>query len=115
MVRVKKGISAKKSHKNLLKYTKGYKWRRKSTFRAAREATLHAWTNAFRGRKEKKRQYRSLWNIQINAACRLNNTIYSKFIYGLKKHKIELDRKMLSQIAINNPDIFKKIVEKAMQ
>jgi large subunit ribosomal protein L20 len=114
MVRVKKGVSAKKAHKNLLRYTKGYKWRRKNTFRAAREATLHAWTNAFRGRKEKKREYRGQWQMQINAACRLNGTIYSKFIFGLKKHKIELDRKVLAELAINHPETFKKILEKAM-
>lgn len=113
MVRVKKGVAAKKAHKNLLRFTKGYKWRRKSTFRAAREATLHAWTNAFRGRKEKKREYRSIWQMQINAACRLNGTTYGKFIHGLKTHKIELDRKVLSEIASKNPEMFKKIVEEA--
>ncbi len=111
MARVKKGVSAKKRHKNILRYTKGYRWRRKSTYRAAREATLHAWTLSFKGRKEKKRKYRELWQIQINAMCRKLGTTYARFIYGLKNKNIELDRKVLAEIANKKPEIFEKIVE----
>lgn len=77
-----------------------------------KEALLHAWTHAYVGRKEKKRNFRRLWNIQINAACREHGLTYSKFIAGLKRERIELDRKILADLAQNNPEIFAKIVEK---
>jgi len=95
----------------LLKYTKGFRWGRKSKLRAAKEALLHAWTYAYRDRRNKKREFRRLWQIQINAACREHGLSYSKFIYGLKQKKIELDRKILATIAQNHPEIFTKIVE----
>lgn len=112
MVRVKRGKIAHKRRKHLLKYTKGYRWRRKSTFRAAKEALLHAWTYAYRDRKRKKREFRKLWQIQINAACKQKGLSYSKFINLIKQKKIELDRKILAGLAKNYPEIFGKILEK---
>ncbi|MDP3901480.1 MAG: 50S ribosomal protein L20 [bacterium] len=112
MTRVKRGTIANKRRKNVLKYTKGFRWGRKSKERAAKEALLHAWTNAFRGRKEKKRDYRQLWNVKINAASRVNGTKYSQLISGLKKNNIKLDRKILADLAQNEPKVFAKILEK---
>jgi large subunit ribosomal protein L20 len=111
MVRVKTGKISHKRREKLLKYTKGFRWGRKSRLRAAKEAILHAWSHAYRDRKRKKREFRRLWQIQINAACREHGLSYSKFIHGLKEKKIELDRKILAQLAQNHPEIFKKIVE----
>jgi large subunit ribosomal protein L20 len=111
MVRVKTGKISHKRREKLLKYTKGFRWGRKSRLRAAKEAILHAWSHAYRDRKRKKREFRRLWQIQINAACREQGLPYSKFIYGLKQKKIELDRKILAQLAQNHPEIFKKIIE----
>ena len=111
MTRVKSGKISHKRREKLLKYTKGFRWGRKSRLRAAKEALLHAWTYAYRDRKRKKREFRRLWQIQINAACREHGLSYSKFIYGLKQKKIELDRKILATIAQNHPEIFAKIVE----
>lgn len=113
MSRVKRGTIAHKRRKKVLKYTKGFRWSRKSKFRAAKEALLHAWSHSFRGRKLKKRQNRALWNIQINAASRENGLNYSKLIHGLKKAKIEINRKMLSELAQKYPDVFKEILFKA--
>lgn len=112
MVRVKRGKSARKRRKHLLKYTKGFHWGRKTKYRAAKEALLHAWKYSYRDRKTKKREFRTLWQTKINAACRRLGISYSKFIHGLKQNKIELDRKILSQLAQNHPQIFEKIVEK---
>ncbi len=95
-----------------MKYTKGFRWGRKSKERAAKEALLHAWPASFRGRKQNKRDYRRLWETQINAAARSHGLSYSKFIGGLKKQKIILDRKILADLAINEPKAFSKIVEK---
>ena len=112
MVRVKRGKSAHKRRKHLLKYAKGFRWGRKTKYRQAKEALYHAWQYAYRDRKTKKREFRKLWQIQINAACRQQGISYSKFINGLKKNKIELDRKILADLAKNQPEIFKKIAEK---
>lgn len=112
MVRIKRGILHTKKRRKLWKYAKGFKWGRKTKIKAMKEALLHAWTHAYVGRKEKKRNFRRLWNIQINAACRERGLSYSKFIAGLKKNKIELNRKILSDLAQNNPEVFQKIIEK---
>lgn len=112
MARVKRGIIAIKRRRKILKYTKGFKWGRKSKERAAKEALLHAWSHAYRDRRVKKRTARGLWQIQLNAAVRQYGLNYSKFMHGLKKANIELDRKVLSQIAREYPEVFKKIVEK---
>lgn len=116
MVRVKRGTIAHKRRKKLLKQAKGFKWGRKKRYRAAKEALYHAWSYAYRGRKEKKRNFRRLWQIKINAAVRAhsdNGLNYSKFMNGLKKADIQIDRKILAQIAENHPEVFKKILEAA--
>lgn len=114
MPRVKRGVQKKKRKKNLLKHAKGFRWGRKSKYRAAKEALLHAWSFQFADRKKKKRTFRRLWQIQINAATRQYDLSYSKFIDGLKKNKIEIDRKILSDLAQNEPETFKKIVDMAL-
>ncbi|MFH0712424.1 MAG: 50S ribosomal protein L20 [Candidatus Jorgensenbacteria bacterium] len=111
MARVKRGKVAHKKRERVLKYTKGFRWGRKSKERAAKEALLHAWTHAFRGRKEKKRVYRALWNTRINAAVREEGLTYGKFINALKKKGVKIDRKILSGLAKDSPETFKKIVE----
>jgi large subunit ribosomal protein L20 len=110
MSRVKRGVQANRRRKRLLKHTKGFMWTRKSKFRQAKEATLHAWSFQFADRKKKKRDFRRLWQVKINAAARDNGISYSKLIYKLKNDKIELDRKMLSDIAENHPEVFKQII-----
>jgi len=112
MVRVKRGKIAHKRRKKVLKHTKGFKWGRKSKYKAAKEALLHAWSYAYRDRRTKKREFRKFWQTQINAACHQQGLSYSRFIHGLKKKKIELDRKILADLARNHPKIFEKIVEK---
>jgi len=111
MSRIKRAVQARKHRSNLLKHTKGFKYGRKSKFKLAKDALRHAWTYAYRDRKAKKRTFRNLWNIQINALSRQNGITYSKFIHGLKIKKIELDRKVLSELANEYPEIFVKIVE----
>ncbi len=112
MVRIKKGVTARKHRRHLLKHAKGFRWGRKSKFRAAKDALFHAWEYAYRDRKANKGEKRALWQVQINAACREAGLNYSKFAFGLRKNKIELDRKILAQLCQDNPDIFKKILEK---
>jgi len=113
MVRVKRGKIAHKRRKRLLKHAKGFHWGRKTKYRQAKEALYHAWEYAYRDRRAKKREFRKLWQIQINAACRKSGISYSKFIAGLKKNKISLDRKILADLAKNHSEIFEKIVERA--
>lgn len=113
MARVKRGKIAHKRRKRLLKHTKGFRWGRKSKYRLAKAAVYHAWSHAYKDRKRKKREFRRLWQVQINAACRNLGVSYSKFIFGLKKGGIEVDRKILAKLAQDNPQIFEKIVEKA--
>ena len=115
MVRVKRGKTAHRRRKNLLKHTKGFRWGRKSKYRLAKEALLHAWKYAYRDRRTKKREFRKLWQIQINAACREQGLSYSRFIHVLKQKKIGLDRKILADLAKSHPNIFKKIVEKTKE
>jgi len=111
MVRIKRGKTANKRRKNVLKHTKGFRWGRKSKYKQAKEALLHAWTYAYRDRRTKKRDFRKLWQIKIGMACKENNISYSKFIHALKEKKVELDRKILADLIENNPEIFKKIVK----
>lgn len=114
MPRVKRGTIAHKKREKLLRLTKGFRWGRKSKERAAKEALLHALSRKFRGRKEKKRVFRQLWNVRINAAARAEGITYSKLIAALKKKHIKLDRKILADLAQNEPAVFKKVVEKAL-
>ncbi|MFH1714194.1 MAG: 50S ribosomal protein L20 [Candidatus Nealsonbacteria bacterium] len=111
MPRVKRGKTANKRRKNVLKHTKGFRWGRKSKYKLAKDAIHHAWEYAYRDRRTKKREKRALWQTQINAACRASGISYSRFIAGLKKSKIEIDRKILSDLIQNNPQVFEKIVE----
>ena len=111
MARVKRGKIARKKRAKTLKYTKGFRWGRKSKERAAKEALLHAWRRSFKGRKEKKREYRALWNVRINAGARNEGMKYSAFMYALKKKNVRLDRKILADLAKNEPAVFKRIVE----
>ncbi len=111
MVRVKRGVQAHKRRKNVLKYTKGFRWGRKSKYRLAKEAMMHAWTHAYKDRKGNKRNFRRLQQVRINAICRENGITYSRFIAMLKKNKIELDRKVLAELAQDRPEIFRKILE----
>ena len=111
MTRVKRGTIAHKKRERLLHEVRGFKWGRKSKERSARDALFHAWSNQFASRKLKKRDMRRLWNIKINAGARELGMSYSVFIALLKKKNIELDRKILAELAEKNPEIFKKIVD----
>ncbi len=115
MVRVKRAITAKKKRNKTLKEAKGFKWSRKTRYKNAKEALLHAKTYQYRDRRRKKREKRRLWQTKINAAVRELGLTYSKFINLLKNKKIEIDRKILADLAQNNFEIFKKIVEKVKE
>lgn len=114
MARVKKGVNALKTRRNILRQVKGYRFRRSKTERAAYEAISHAGTYAFAHRRDKKGDYRKLWNVRINAALRAIDPkySYSKFIGGLKKNNISLDRKSLSNLAEKAPKAFEVIAKK---
>jgi large subunit ribosomal protein L20 len=113
MSRIKRAVQARKHRRHIMKHAKGFRQARRSKFKAAKDALRHAWTYAYRDRKAKKRTFRNLWNLQINASARQNGITYSRLINGLKKNKIEVDRKILSQLANDHPEIFIKIVEEA--
>lgn len=110
MVRVKRGKIAHKKRERILRYTKGFKWGRKSKERLAKEALLHAWTHAFEGRKLKKRDFRRLWQTKIKAAVNQSGLKYSEFINLLKKNDIKINRKILAQLAEFYPEIFNQII-----
>jgi len=111
MARIKGGLNAKKRHNRVLKLAKGYRGARSKQYRTAKQAVMRALTNAYRGRKEKKRQYRQLWIARINAACRMSGLSYSKFMFGLKKANITLNRKVLADMAVNDAEGFAALVE----
>ncbi|PIR73359.1 MAG: 50S ribosomal protein L20 [Candidatus Moranbacteria bacterium CG10_big_fil_rev_8_21_14_0_10_35_21] len=112
MTRVKRGVAASKRRKNVLKDAKGYRWKRKSLYRAAKQAVIKAGSYAYRDRKVKKRLSRSLWIIRLNIASRELGIKYSQLIKKLAEQKISIDRKVLSQLAVENPKVFQAIVEK---
>ncbi len=112
MPRVKRGVTASKRRKNLLKLAKGFKWRRSTHYRAAKEAIMKAGKYAYRDRRAKKRTMRGLWIIRLNNALRLHGLKYSTFINSMSKKDIQLDRKVLSFMAMENPEIFTKFIEK---
>ena len=112
MPRVKRGVTARARHKKILALAKGYRGRRKNVFRIAKQAVMKAGQYAYRDRRTKKRVFRQLWIARINAATRGLGLTYSKFIAGLKKAQIELDRKVLSDMAIHDPAAFAAIVDK---
>ncbi len=113
MARVKKGVNAHKRHKKVLKMAKGYYGAKSKQFRAAKPATMRALRSAYVGRKNKKREYRRMWIARINAAARMNDISYSKLMNGLKKANIEINRKMLSEMAISDPAGFAQLCETA--
>ncbi|KKT21799.1 50S ribosomal protein L20 [Candidatus Giovannonibacteria bacterium RIFCSPLOWO2_01_FULL_43_160] len=111
MTRVKRAKIALKRRHKVLGQTKGFRWQRKSKERAAKEALLHAGVHAFHDRRKKKRNFRKLWNIKINAASRENGLSYSKLIFQLKKSGVEINRKMLAELAEKYPAVFQHIVK----
>ena len=113
MARIKGGLNAKKRHNRVLKLAKGYRGARSKQYRIAKQSVMRALTSSFAGRKERKRQFRQLWIARINAAARMNGLSYSKFMYGLKLAEVEVNRKMLSEMAINDPAGFAALVEVA--
>ena len=113
MARVKRGVTSHAKHKKVLKAVKGQWGRRKNTIRVARQAMEKAMQYAYRDRRNKKRDFKSLWIQRINAGVRAEGLTYSKFIHGLSKSGIKLDRKILAEIAYDNPEAFKTIVKKA--
>ena len=113
MTRVKRGVIKNKTRKNVLKMTKGFRLNRRAKEAAATEAIMHAGANAFNHRRDKKGDFRRLWNVKINAILRENGSTYSKFIGSMTKAKIEVNRKMLSILANENPETFKRIMAKA--
>ena len=113
MARVKRGVVSKSKHKKVLKAVKGQWGRRKNTIRVARQAMEKSMQYAYRDRRNKKREFKSLWIQRINAGVRAEGLTYSKFIHGLNKSGIKLDRKILAEIAYDNPEAFKTIVKKA--
>ncbi len=113
MARVKNGAVTKARHKKILKQAKGYFGSKHRLYKSAKEQLMHSGQYAFRDRKQKKREFRKLWITRINAACRENEISYSRFIEGLTKAGVEINRKMLSEIAINDKEAFKKLVEVA--
>lgn len=113
MARIKGGMNARKKHNRVLKLAKGYRGARSKQYRVAKQSVMRALTSSFAGRKERKRQFRRLWIARINAAARMNGLSYSKFMYGLKLAGIEVNRKMLSEMAINDAEGFTALVEVA--
>ncbi len=113
MARVKGGLNAKKKHKRVLKLAKGYRGARSKQYRVAKQSVMRALASSYAGRKERKRQFRQLWIARINAAARMNGLSYSKLMHGLKLADIEINRKMLSEMAINDAEGFTKLCEVA--
>ena len=113
MAHVKRGVTSRARHKKVIKAAKGYSGRRKNTIRVARQAVQKAGQYAYRDRRVRKRQFRALWIQRINAAARLHDMTYSRFMNGLKKAGIELDRKVLADLAVREPEAFKALAEQA--
>ncbi len=113
MPRVKRGVQARARHKKILKQAKGYYGARSRVFRVAKQAVIKAGQYAYRDRRQRKRQFRALWIARINAAARINGLSYSRFIAGLKKANIEIDRKVLADLAVHQQTAFAAVVEKA--
>ena len=111
MARVKGGMNAKQKHNKVLKLAKGYRGARSKQYRVAKQSVMRALTSSYSGRKERKRQFRQLWIARINAAARLNGLSYSKFMYGLKLAEINMNRKMLAEMAVNDPAGFTQLAE----
>lgn len=115
MARVKRAVHAKKSHKKVLSRAKGYKGAKSRRFKTANEQVMHAMQDSYRDRRARKGEFRRLWIARINAAARQNGTTYSQFIAGLKAQEIEVDRKMLAEMAVSDPGAFAQLVEVSKQ
>ena len=113
MARIKGGLNAKKRHKRVLKLAKGYRGARSKQYRIAKQSVMRALASSYAGRKQRKRQFRQLWIARINAAARLNGLSYSKFMYGLKLADINMNRKMLAEMAVNDAEGFTALAEVA--
>lgn len=113
MARVKGGLNAKKKHNRTLKLAKGYRGARSKQYRIAKQSVMRALASSYAGRKQKKRQFRQLWIARINAAARLNGLSYSKFMYGLKLAGVDINRKILADLAVNDAEGFSSLVEVA--
>ena len=113
MARVKGALNTRKHHKKILKLAKGYRGAKSKLYRVANQAVMKSLSYAYVGRKQKKRDFRSMWITRISAACKMNGINYSRFMNGLKKANIDINRKMLSEIAINDPAAFTSLVETA--
>ncbi|MCM1057209.1 MAG: 50S ribosomal protein L20 [Firmicutes bacterium] len=113
MARIKGGMNARKKHNRVLKLAKGYRGARSKQYRVAKQAVMRALTSSYAGRKERKRQFRQLWIARINAAARINGLSYSKFMYGLKLAGVDMNRKMLAEMAVNDAEGFKTLAELA--
>lgn len=113
MARIKGGMNAKRKHKRILKLAKGYRGARSKQYRVAKQSVMRALASSYSGRKERKRQFRQLWIARINAAARMNGLSYSKFMYGLKLAGVDMNRKMLSELAIHDAEGFTTLAELA--
>ena len=113
MARIKGGLNAKKRHNRTLKLAKGYRGARSKQYRVAKQSVMRALTSAYAGRKQKKRQFRQLWIARINAAARMNGLSYSKFMYGLKLAGVEMNRRVLADMAVSDAEGFKTLAELA--
>ena len=113
MARIKGGLNAKKKHRRILKLAKGYMGARSKQYRIAKQSVKRALAESYKGRKQRKRDFRKLWIVRINAAARMNDISYSRLMDGLKKSNIEINRKMLSEMAIHDPAAFAKLCETA--
>ena len=113
MARIKGGMNARKKHNRVLKLAKGYRGARSKQYRVAKQSVMRALASSYAGRKERKRQFRQLWIARINAAARLNGLSYSKFMYGLKVAGVDMNRKMLAEMAVNDAEGFKTLAELA--
>ena len=111
MARIKGGLNAKKKHNRILKMAKGYRGARSKQYRVAKQSVMRALTSSYAGRKERKRQFRQLWIARINAAARMNGLSYSKMMHGLKVANIDINRKMLAELAVNDAEGFKALAE----
>ena len=113
MARIKGGMKARRRHNRVLKLAKGYRGARSKQYRVAKQAVMRALTSSFAGRKQRKREFRKLWITRINAAARMNGLSYSRFMYGLKLAEVDMNRKMLAEMAVNDADGFKTLAELA--
>ena len=113
MARIKGGMNARKKHNKVLKLAKGYRGARSKQYRVAKQSVMRALTSSYAGRKQRKRQFRQLWIARINAAARMNGLSYIKFMHGLKLAEVDINRKMLSEMAISNPEAFTALVDVA--